>query len=122
LLGRSLLLQGRADEGRDPLRESLRLFASSGDVSALVLLVADFAMLAGFEGDAERQVRLVGAMRRIQELTGTDLVDHPVNAVPGIDRTLTDLGADADRLLAEGAAMTDDEIVRYALRDDAGAR
>jgi hypothetical protein len=73
------------------------------------------------EGDVERQVRLVGAMRRIKDLTGTELVDHPINQVPGIDRTLADLGPDAERLLAEGAAMTDDEVVRYALREQVAA-
>jgi predicted ATPase/class 3 adenylate cyclase len=118
MLGRTVLLQGRAADARQVLDESLRLFAPSGDVSALVLHLADFAAIAGLEGDVERQVRLVGAVRRIKELTGTELVDHPINEVPGIDRTLADLGADADRLLAEGAAMSDDEAVRYALRDE----
>jgi predicted ATPase/class 3 adenylate cyclase len=116
MLGRTLLLQGRADEARQFLEESLQLFAPSGDVSALVLHVADFALLAGLEGNLERQVRLVGAMHRIKDLTGTELVDHPVNEVHGIDLALAQLGEDADRLLAEGAAMTDDEVVRYALR------
>jgi predicted ATPase/class 3 adenylate cyclase len=117
MLGRTLLLQGRADEARGLLDESLRLFALSGDVSALVLHFADFAMLAGMQGDVERQVRLVGAMRRIKDLTGTELVDHPVNEVPGIEKTLERLGADGERLLAEGAAMSQDEVVRYALRE-----
>jgi tetratricopeptide (TPR) repeat protein len=122
MLGRTLLMQGRGDEARELLHESLRLFAPSGDVSALVLHVADFAMLAGLEGDVERQVRLVGAVRRIKDLTGTHLVDHPVNQVPGLDRVLAELGAAADPLLAEGAAMTDDEIVRYALQEGAAGR
>jgi predicted ATPase/class 3 adenylate cyclase len=117
MLGRTVLLQGRAGEAREILDESLRLFAPSGDVSALVLHLADFAMLAGLEGDVERQVRLVGAMRRIKDLTGTELVDHPVNEVPGIEKTLDRLGADGERLLAEGAAMSQDEVVRYALRE-----
>jgi tetratricopeptide (TPR) repeat protein len=117
MLGRTVLLQGRAGEAREILDESLRLFAPSGDVSALVLHLADFAMLAGLEGDVERQVRLVGAMRRIKDLTGTELVDHPVNEVPGIEKTLDRLGPDGERLLAEGAAMSQDEVVRYALRE-----
>jgi len=112
-----VLLQGRAAEAREVLEESLRLFAPSGDVSALVLHLADFAALAGLEGDVEREVRLVGGMRRIKDVSGTDLVDHPVNAVPGLDETLAGLGDDAGRLLAEGAAMSDDELVRYALGD-----
>ena len=117
MLGRALLLQGRPDEARERLCESLRLFAPSGDVSALVLHLADFAALAIYEDDVEREVRLVGALRRLKELTGTDLVDHPVNEVPGLEETLARLGSDGERLLAEGAAMTDDEAVRYALRE-----
>ena len=117
MLGRSVLLQGRAAEAREVLEESLRLFAPSGDVSALVLHLADFAALAGLEGDVEREVRLVGGMRRIKDVSGTDLVDHPVNAVPGLDETLAGVVAEAGRLLAEGAAMSDDELVRYALGD-----
>jgi predicted ATPase/class 3 adenylate cyclase len=119
MLGRTLLLQGRAGPARTALEESLRLFAPSGDVSALVLHLADFAALAGLEGDVERQVRLVGGMRRIKDLTGTDLVDHPINEVPGVDETLARLGDDGARLLAEGAAMSDDEIVAYALEEPA---
>jgi predicted ATPase len=119
MLGRALLLQGRAEEARERLEESLRLFAPSGDVSAVVLHLADFATLAVLEDDVEREVRLVGALRRLQSLTGADLVDHPVNDVPGIEETLTRLGADGRRLLAEGAAMTDEEAVRYALREAA---
>jgi predicted ATPase len=115
MLGRSLLLQGRAVEAREALEESLRLFAPSGDVSALVLHLADFALLAALEDDVDREVRLVGAVRRLKALTGTELVDHPVNQVPGIEATLARLGAEGERLLAEGAAMSDGEAVRYAL-------
>jgi predicted ATPase/class 3 adenylate cyclase len=118
MLGRTLLLQGRADEARRLLEESLRLFAPSGDVSALVLHLADFATLAVLEDDTEREFRLVGAMRRIKEVTGTELVDHPINEVPGFEERRAGFGADGERLLAEGAAMTDDEIIAYALRVD----
>ena len=121
MLGRTVLLQGRAGDAREILDESLRLFAPSGDVSALVLHLADFAMLAGLEGDVERQARLMGALRRLKDLTGTELVDHPVNQVPGIDETLARLGAHGETLLAEGAAMTDDDVVRYALGEPVAA-
>jgi predicted ATPase/class 3 adenylate cyclase len=117
MLGRTLLLQGRAAEARERLRQSLRMFANSGDVSALVLHLADFATLAALADDVERELRLVGAMRRIKDITGTDIVDHPVNAVPGLDETITRSGDDAVRLLAEGAAMTDEEAVAYALQE-----
>ena len=42
-------------------------------------------------------------------------MDHWVNAVPGIEELEAKRGPDAEPLLAEGAAMTVDELVRYAL-------
>ena len=42
-----------------------------------------------------------------------------MNAVPGLEETLARLGADGERLSAEGAGMSDDEVVRYALGDPA---
>jgi hypothetical protein len=93
----------------------MRMFVLAGDVSAVLLYITDFATLAALQGDVEREVRLVAAMRRLQRLTGIDLVDHPVNEVPGLEATLERLGADGARLLAEGAGMDDDEVVAYAL-------
>ena len=116
-LGRTVLMQGRSAEARTLLEESLRLFAPTGDVSAIVLHLSDFAMLAGLEDDAEREVRLAGAVRRLQRLTGTDLVDHPINAIPRLEADLAALGADGERLFAEGIAMNETDAVRYALRE-----
>ena len=117
MLGRTLLLQGRAAAARARIDESMRMFEPAGDVSAIVLHLSDFALLAALEGDVEREVRLAGGLRRLQRLTGTDLVDHPVNAVPRLEATVGQLDADGERLLAEGAGMSDDEIVRYALQE-----
>jgi non-specific serine/threonine protein kinase len=119
MLGRTLLLQGRPAEARVPIEESMRLFAAAGDVSAILLHLADYASIAALEGDAERELRLVGAVRHLRKLTGTDLVDHPVNAVPGLAELEARLGAEAEPLLAEGAAMGVDDLVRYALREPA---
>ena len=52
--------------------------------------------IAALEGDTERELRLAGALRHLKRLTGIDLVDHPVNAVPGLEETEARLGADAD--------------------------
>jgi tetratricopeptide (TPR) repeat protein len=117
MLGRTLLLQGRSGPARGLLEESLRMFAPVGDVSAIVLHLADFATLAALEQDIERELRLAGAERQLQRLTGTDQADHPANQVPRLAETLAEYGPDADRLLAEGAAMSVDEAVRYALRE-----
>jgi hypothetical protein len=40
-----------------------------------------------------------------------------VNAVPGLEETEGRLGPEGRRLPAEGAAMSIDEAVRYALRE-----
>jgi hypothetical protein len=52
----------------------------------------------------------------VGRLTGTDAVDHPVNAIPCLEATGTRLGRYGERLLAEGAGMRAAEVVRYALR------
>ena len=115
MLGRTLLLQGRPAEARVPIAESMRLFAAAGDVSAILLHLADYATIAALEGDPERELRLIGAVRQLRQLTGTDLVDHPVNAVPGLAELEARMGPDAEPLRAAGAAMTVDELVAYAL-------
>jgi predicted ATPase/class 3 adenylate cyclase len=117
MLGRTFLLQGRPAEARERIEESLRLFAAAGDVSAILLHLADFAAIAALEGDDERELRLAGALEQLKRLTGTELVDHPVNAIPHFAETLDRRGADAQRLLVEGAAMGVDEVVRYALQE-----
>jgi predicted ATPase/class 3 adenylate cyclase len=117
MLGRTLLLQGRPAEARERVEESLRLFAPAGDVSAILLHLSDFATIAALEGDDERTLRLAGALEHLKNLTGTDLVDHPVNAIPSLADTVARHGADGERLLAEGAAMSLAEVVRYALRE-----
>jgi predicted ATPase/class 3 adenylate cyclase len=117
MLGRTFLLQARPAEARERIEESLRLFAAAGDVSAILLHLADFAAIAALEGDDERELRLAGALEQLKRLTGTDLVDHPVNAIPLFAETVARRGADAQRLLVEGTAMGVDEAVRYALRE-----
>jgi tetratricopeptide (TPR) repeat protein len=121
MLGNTLLQQGRGGEARVRFEESLRLLAASGDVSAVVLHLAAFARLVALDDDVEREVRLVGALRRLRDLTGTDLVTAPLNQLPALSETLDRLGADGERLLAEGAAMSEAEVVRYALREGPGA-
>ena len=77
------------------------MFAPVGDVSAFILHLSDFATLAALEGDVDRELR-----RR-----------RPVNEVPRFEETVARVGVDGERLLAEGAAMSDGEVVRYALKE-----
>ncbi len=114
VLGRDLIMQGRLEEAREALDEGLTNFARD-DVSAMLLFMSDHAALAGVEGDHERQVRIVGAMHRMQQATGTDLVGYALNEPLGLEASLAALGDRAELVRAEGAAMDDDEAIRYAL-------
>ena len=114
MLGRTLLLQRRPEEARRRIEESLRLFAPAGDVSAVVLHLADFATLAALEGDPERELRLAGALRHLKRLSAVALADHPVNAVPGLEETVAARGR--GRRPAAGRRSGDDGRGGRALR------
>jgi predicted ATPase/class 3 adenylate cyclase len=114
MLGRTLIMAGRLDEAREVLDEGLDNFARD-DVSAMLLFMYDYAALAGLQGDAERQVRIVGAVQRMQRATGADLVDYAINAPLGLDASVASLGDRAAVVRAEGAAMDDEEAIRYAV-------
>ena len=114
MLGRDLILQGRLEEAREALDEGLTKFARD-DMSAMLLFMSDHAALAGVEGDHERQVRIVGAMQRMQRASGTDLVDYALNEPLGLEASLAALGDRAELVRAEGAAMDDDEAIQYTV-------
>ena len=114
MLGRDLLMQGRLEEARDVLDEGFDNVARD-DISAVLLFMSDYSALAGLQGHPERQVRIVGAMQRMQRVTGTHRVDYAMNEPLGLEDSLAALGDRAEVVSAEGAAMDDDEAVRYAL-------
>jgi len=114
VLGRDLLMQGRLAEAREALEEGLAHFARD-DVSAMLLFMSDHAALAGLERDPERQVRIVGALQRMQRATGTGLVEYALNEPLGLADSLAALGERAELVRAEGAAMDDDEAIRYTV-------
>lgn len=113
MLGRNLILQGRPSQARTVLDDGLRQFAPD-DVSAVLLFLADYAAIAGLEGDPERQVRIAGAVDHLRRVTGNDLVDHPLNEMLGLEDSLAALGPRAEQVQAEGAAMDAEQAVRYA--------
>jgi predicted ATPase/class 3 adenylate cyclase len=114
MLGRDLIMQGRLQEARAALDEALDNFARD-DISAMLLFMSDHAALAGVAGDPERQVRILGAMQRMQRATGTDLLDYALNEPLNLEASLAALGDRAQVVRAEGAAMDDDEAIRYAV-------
>jgi predicted ATPase/class 3 adenylate cyclase len=112
----------RFEEGARTAKEALRVFSDSGDVAGITLELDNLAAVAAAEGDLTRSGRLWGAARHLQQLTGTGLADYVEEThemfdtpTPRLLLTPEDLAARA----AEGAAMSLDEVVAYALDDDA---
>ncbi len=124
--GAALLKHGDGEAARVSVHGALRLFRESGDAAGLTLVFDDLAGLAAYDGDAERAARLWGAARSLSNATGAGLasfVDQFLDQQLPSARAM--LGADeVVRLAAEGAAMSIDEVVAYALgggEADAGA-
>src|SRR5439155_328557 len=117
MLGTLYITIGEPQKGEPYLREGLLTFAASRDLSGILLLLLDFAILAGAHADEERQWRLAGAANEIQVSTGTDLVDVPIGEfsweVPkpptGDER--------AERLYRDGQGMAVEGASAYALGD-----
>jgi predicted ATPase/class 3 adenylate cyclase len=113
----------RFEEGGRTAKEALQVFADSGDVAGITLELDNLASVAAAGGDLVRGGRLWGAARHLQQLTGTGLADYVEEThemfdtpTPRLLLTPEDLAARA----AEGAAMSLDDVVAYALEETEG--
>ena len=110
--------QRRFADSEEIGRHALQHFHDSGDVSGVILTLDDLSVSAVGLGDLDRAGRLWGAARHLQRSTGTTLADYVEESdrlfgVPTPKQALT-----PDQLEAasrEGATMSLDEIVAYAL-------
>jgi len=115
-LGLTDLRLGDLAMGRARLREALATFHAAGDVSAYVLVLDAFAVLAEREGDPDRAARLSGAVRALERRTGTGL--NPFNRqILGFDPTPLEADDATAAAWAAGEALTADEAIAYALQD-----
>jgi predicted ATPase/class 3 adenylate cyclase len=118
MLGSGLLRNGEVDEARQHVEHAMRHFHAAGDAAGLTMTLDDMSALAVATGDLERAARLRGAARSLTSETGTGLAEYVEDAFeagvrPGVRSHMTT--GDLERLGAEGAAMTLDEAVAYAL-------
>ena len=118
MLGSGLLRNGEVDEARPHIEHAIRHFHAAGDAAGLTMTLDDMSALAVAVGDLDRAARLRGAARNLTTETGTGLATYVEDAFesgvrPGIRSYMT--AEDVDRLGAEGAAMTLDAAVAYAL-------
>ena len=117
-LGETDVIRGRSAEAREHFERGIRIFSDSGDVSAVVMFLAGFAIAALRQGDRERAARLAGALSRLRERTGTDLVAVGSMTLKEGNAELAELERACPEDFAVGRGMTADQAVRYALGDD----
>ena len=119
MVGSALLRRlDRADESRTYLRHALRHFHEASDAAGISLLFDDLSSQAVADGDLPRAARLRGAGRRLATVTGTQLagfVNEQYDFIvrPQVVKVLSP--DELERYGAEGAAMSLDEAVAYAL-------
>ena len=118
MLGTALLRDGQTAVARDHVRHAIRHFHAAGDASGLTLTLDDMSAIAVADGDLVRAARLRGAARNLTSETGAGLATYVEDTFeqgvrPGV-RSHMELD-ELERLGAEGAAMTLDEAVAYAL-------
>jgi predicted ATPase/class 3 adenylate cyclase len=124
MLGLSLIGQRRFEEALEVIRHAMHDFYEAGDVSGVTLVLDDLAIAAVGQGDPRRGGRLWGAARHLQQRTGTALADYvrQSNTLYGVPTPKDELPPDElATLAAEGAAMSYDEIVAYALEVPMGS-
>jgi len=119
MLGSTLLRRrDRFDEARTFLRHALRHFHEASDAAGIALLFDDLSSQATADGDLPRAARLRGAARRLTAATGAELAgfvneQYDYVARPQVVKQMA--AEDLERYGAEGAAMSLDEAVAYAL-------
>ena len=119
MLGLALVAQEQTDEAKRHVVHAVRHFHAASDVAGLSLTLYDLSSIAVQEGDLERAARLRGGAANLSTETGTTLGVFTEDAFeaartrPSVRGQMS--AADVERLGAEGAAMTLDELVAYAL-------
>ncbi len=118
MYGTALLRNGDVAGAHRNVSHAIRHFHASGDASGLTLTLDDMSAIAVAEGDLPRAARLRGAARNLTHETGAELAEYVEDTFeagvrPGIRSHMpTD---ELARYGDEGAALTLDEAVAYAL-------
>jgi len=118
MLGTAQLRMGDFEAARNNVTHAMRHFSASGDAAGITLTLDDLSSLAVADGDLPRAARLRGAARNLTAVTGTGLagyVDEMFEAGvrPAVRAHMSE--EDVARYGAEGAALTLDQAVAYAL-------
>jgi hypothetical protein len=122
MLGSADVRTGQLEAARAALQTALRIFSEASDAAGMTLILDDISSLELAEGHPARAARLWGAARALAKTTGAELssmVDETIesDARPHVRKVVSP--GDLTRLSAEGAAMTLDDLITYALDHDA---
>jgi predicted ATPase/class 3 adenylate cyclase len=116
--GSALLRSRRKDESRPLLIEALRHFVEAGDAAGMTLVIDDLSAQALADDQPERAARLWGAGRALARATGATLASYTDAWIESLLRpnvkNMID-PTDLERWAAEGAALSLNEAVAYAL-------
>jgi predicted ATPase/class 3 adenylate cyclase len=118
MLGTGLLRNGDVERAHERVAEAIRLFHAAGDAAGLTLTLDDMSAVAVAEGDLPRAARLRGAARNLTLETGATLAAYVEDTFetgvrPGVRSHLPP--EELAVFEAEGAALTLDQAVDYAL-------
>lgn len=118
MLSSALTKAGEIDEARGHAVHAMRHFRDAGDAAGVTMALDDLSALAAADNDWPRAARLRGAARNLSVETGANLASLVEDAFdkgirPGVRVTMSE--EDVKRYGAEGAAMTLDEAITYAL-------
>ena len=113
---------GELVEARAAMGEGLERLRSGGDVTGMVLYFYDFAELSAARRQDDRAMRLFGAGQALMKSTGAQLADYlreenrpfSIEIVAVLERVDA---ARREALTAEGAALTQDQAIEFALAD-----
>jgi hypothetical protein len=111
---------GDLDAARGYLQEALEMFAQARDTLSISMTLTLLALIANDDGHHERAARLVGAAARIRdELGGGIPPEFAGRWGDPEEEAQRALGEDTyRRARAEGYAMSNEEVLSYALHND----
>ncbi len=116
-------LQGDLERAVGLYRESLALFGETGDKWVATECIEGLALIASAQGLSERAARLFGVAEAARETFGITMPRPERGDQEHFEKTAREgLGDEAfSAAWAEGRAMTLEQAIEYALKDDEGA-
>ncbi len=117
MMGLIDLNERQPDAADRRFREAAALFRQSNDLSAIVLLLQDFALVAELRGQSERYWTLGGASRGLSLRTGTGLASNTQDFIDVEPPTRPVDDPEAERAWDAGFAMAADDALTLALEE-----